>query len=87
MTERWLRAIFSKAIATGQTIGACRVSPSHFHQLPRWVLGEAEARAAGLKFRINREKVPDWYTARRVAETVYGFKTLVEKGTGRMLMK
>jgi glutathione reductase (NADPH) len=37
-------------------------------------LGEAEARAAGLKFRVNREKVPDWYTARRVAETVYGFK-------------
>ena len=48
-------------------------------------LGEAEARAAGLKFRINREKVPDWYTARRVAETVYGFKTLVEEGTGRIL--
>ena len=48
-------------------------------------LGEAEARAAGLKFRVNREKVPDWYTARRVAETVYGFKTLVEEGTGRIL--
>lgn len=48
-------------------------------------LGEAEARAAGLRFRINREKVPDWYTARRVAETVYGFKTLVEEGTGRIL--
>ena len=48
-------------------------------------LGEAEARAAGLKFRVNREKVEDWYTARRVAETVYGFKTLVEEGTGRIL--
>lgn len=48
-------------------------------------LGEAEARAAGLKFRLNRGKVPDWYTARRVAETVYGFKTLVEEGTGRIL--
>jgi glutathione reductase (NADPH) len=48
-------------------------------------LGEAEARAAGLKFRINRETVPDWYTARRVAETVYGFKTLVEEGSGRIL--
>jgi glutathione reductase (NADPH) len=48
-------------------------------------LGEAEARAAGLKFRVNREKVPDWYTAPRVAETVYGFEMLVEEGTGRIL--
>lgn len=48
-------------------------------------LGEAEARAAGLKFRVKSEKVPDWYTARRVAETVYGFKTLVEEGTGLIL--
>jgi len=48
-------------------------------------LGEAEARGAGLKFRINRQKVPDWYTARRVAETVYGFKTLIEDGSGRIL--
>jgi glutathione reductase (NADPH) len=47
-------------------------------------LREAEARAAGLKFRVNREKVPDWYTARRVAEAVYGFKMLVEEGTGRI---
>jgi glutathione reductase (NADPH) len=36
--------------------------------------GEAEARAAGLKFRVKSEKVPDWYTARRVAETVYGLR-------------
>ena len=27
----------------------------------------------------------DWYTARRVGETVYGFKTLVEEGSGRVL--
>jgi glutathione reductase (NADPH) len=48
-------------------------------------LGEAEARAVGLKFRVNRQKVPDSYTARRVAETVYGFKTLVEEGSERVL--
>jgi len=48
-------------------------------------LGEAQARGAGLKFRVNRQKVPDWYTARRVAETVYGFKTLIEEGSGRIL--
>ena len=48
-------------------------------------LGEAEARAAGLKFRVNRQKVPDWYTARRVAETVYGFKILIEEDSGCIL--
>jgi glutathione reductase (NADPH) len=48
-------------------------------------LGEAEARAAGLKFRVKNEKVPDWYTARRVAEAVYGFKTLIEDGSERVL--
>jgi glutathione reductase (NADPH) len=46
---------------------------------------EAAARAAGLKFRVKSEKVPDWYTARRVAETVYGFKTLIEEGSERVL--
>jgi len=48
-------------------------------------LGEVAARAAGLKFQVKSQKVPDWYTARRVAETVYGFKTLVEEGSGRIL--
>jgi glutathione reductase (NADPH) len=48
-------------------------------------LSEAEAHAVGLKYRVNRQKVPDWYTARRVAETVYGFKTLIEEGSERVL--
>src|SRR5262249_10239635 len=48
-------------------------------------LGESEAREQGLKFRRNCEKASDWYTARRVAETVYGYKTLVEEGSGRIL--
>jgi glutathione reductase (NADPH) len=48
-------------------------------------LGEAEARAKGLKFRIHSEKVSDWYTARRLNESVYGFKTLVDPDTGRIL--
>jgi glutathione reductase (NADPH) len=48
-------------------------------------LGEAEARARGLKFRINSEKVSDWYTARRLNESVYGFKTLLDPDTGRIL--
>jgi hypothetical protein len=34
---------------------------------------------------IRAEKVPGWYTARRLAERVYGFKVLVEEDTGRIL--
>jgi pyruvate/2-oxoglutarate dehydrogenase complex dihydrolipoamide dehydrogenase (E3) component len=48
-------------------------------------LSEAEARAKGLKFRLHSEKVPDWYAARRLNESVYGFKTLVEEDTDRIL--
>jgi glutathione reductase (NADPH) len=48
-------------------------------------LSEAEARAKGLKFRMHSEKVPDWYTALRLNESVYGFKTLIEVGTDRIL--
>ncbi len=48
-------------------------------------LGEAEARATGRKFQVKSQKVPDWYTARRVGETVYGFKTLIEEDSGRIL--
>ena len=48
-------------------------------------LSEPQARAQGLKFRIHAEKVASWYTARRLNESVYGFKTLVEEGTDRIL--
>jgi glutathione reductase (NADPH) len=48
-------------------------------------LSEIEARHQGLNVRVHSEKVSDWYTARRVAETVYGFKTLVEQDSGRIL--
>ncbi len=48
-------------------------------------LSEKQARENGLKFRMQSEKASDWYTARRVAETAYGFKVLVEEGTDRIL--
>jgi glutathione reductase (NADPH) len=48
-------------------------------------LGEAKARERGVKFRVKSEKASDWFTAQRVAETVYGYKTLVEEDTGRIL--
>lgn len=48
-------------------------------------MSEAAAYEQGLKFRVNSEKSSGWYTARRVAEPAYGFKTLVEDQTGRIL--
>lgn len=48
-------------------------------------LSEAAAREQGLRFRVKSEKAHEWYTARRVAEPVYGFKTLVEDQTGRIV--
>lgn len=48
-------------------------------------MGEEEARKSGLRFRMRSERTSDWYTARRLAERVYGYKTLVEEGTGRLL--
>lgn len=48
-------------------------------------LSEAGARKQGLKFRANYKRAPGWYTARRVAEPVYGFKVLIEEKTERIL--
>ncbi len=48
-------------------------------------LSEKQARDQGLKFRMRSENASDWYTARRVAETTYGFKVLVEEETDRIL--
>jgi glutathione reductase (NADPH) len=48
-------------------------------------LSEAAARKHGAKLRVNSAKVPEWYTARRVAEKVYGYKTIVAEDSGRIL--
>jgi len=48
-------------------------------------LSEKEAREQGFKFRVHQQRAPDWYTARRVAETIYGFKVIVENGTDHIL--
>ncbi len=44
-------------------------------------LSEQEARDRGIKFRIKTERASDWFTARRVAEKVYGFKVMVDEET------
>jgi glutathione reductase (NADPH) len=46
---------------------------------------EAAAHAQGFKFRVKSGRTSDWYTARRLNERVYGFKTLIEEGTERIL--
>jgi glutathione reductase (NADPH) len=48
-------------------------------------LTEEAARAQERKFRVRHERTGDWYTAKRVAEEAYGYKTLVEEGTERIL--
>lgn len=48
-------------------------------------IGEDEARAAGLKFRVRSGMSDGWYSSRRIGETVSGFKTLVEEGSERIL--
>jgi glutathione reductase (NADPH) len=48
-------------------------------------LSEAEARQQGRKLRVKSAKTADWYTARRAAEHVYGYKTLIDEDSGRIL--
>jgi len=48
-------------------------------------LSEVQARATGVKVRMRSEQVRSWYTARRLNESVYGFKTLVDEDTDRIL--
>jgi glutathione reductase (NADPH) len=48
-------------------------------------LSEAEARARGIRCKIRSEFVPGWYSARRLNETIYGYKTLVEEDSDRIL--
>lgn len=53
--------------------------------LARVGLLEVDAREQGLAFDVKYENVPDWYSARRVNESAYAFKILVEKNSGRLL--
>lgn len=48
-------------------------------------LSEVQARQRGLRFGLKTERASNWFTARRLAESVYGYKTLVEEGSGRIL--
>lgn len=46
---------------------------------------EEEAVKKGLNFKVNKDRVPDWFTAKRINEKTYAYKTLIEKETGKIL--
>lgn len=48
-------------------------------------LSERAAREQGLRFRVSCSQAGDWYTAKRVAESIYGYKVLIEQDTDRIL--
>ncbi|TFW30751.1 dihydrolipoyl dehydrogenase family protein [Massilia horti] len=48
-------------------------------------LDEQEANDKQLKFRVCCANAADWFTARRSAQPVYGYKILVEEDSGRIL--
>lgn len=48
-------------------------------------LSEKAARAQGLRFLVSCSQAADWYTAKRVAESVYGYKVLIEAESDRIL--
>lgn len=48
-------------------------------------LSEETARRSGMKFRVNAASTPDWFTAQRLAEPVYGHKVLIDERTDRIL--
>jgi glutathione reductase (NADPH) len=48
-------------------------------------LSEDAAHQQTRRVRVNSAKVSDWYTARRVRESVYGYKTLVDEESGRII--
>jgi glutathione reductase (NADPH) len=48
-------------------------------------LGEAAARQASRSVRVNCARASDWYTARRLAAPVYGFKVIIDDASRRVL--
>jgi glutathione reductase (NADPH) len=54
-------------------------------QLAAVGLSERGAHEQNLKFRVKMEMTSNWYSSRRVAETISGYKVLVEESTDRIL--
>ncbi len=48
-------------------------------------LTETKAREKGIKFRLQSQKTPTWFTARQQAEPVYGYKVLIDQETDHVI--
>lgn len=48
-------------------------------------ISETQARHEALRFRVNAASTPDWFTARRLNEHIYGHKVLIEQDSGQVL--
>jgi glutathione reductase (NADPH) len=48
-------------------------------------LSEEKATKKGIAFTVNKNSVPGWFTAKRMNEKTYAYKTLIEKKTGKIL--
>jgi glutathione reductase (NADPH) len=48
-------------------------------------LSDGAARKSGIKVRTKLALEPNWFSARRLGETVYGYKTIIEEDSGRIL--
>lgn len=48
-------------------------------------IDEAEAKERQLKFRVRCANAAEWYTARHTAQSVYGYKILIEEASGNIL--
>lgn len=48
-------------------------------------MNEQQAGKSALRYRIKCERTSGWFTARKAADPVYGYKTLFEEGSERIL--
>ncbi|MBW6480494.1 MAG: NAD(P)/FAD-dependent oxidoreductase [Bacteroidales bacterium] len=48
-------------------------------------LSEEKATEKGFDFIVNKNSVPGWFTAKRMNEKTYAYKTLIEKESGKIL--
>lgn len=48
-------------------------------------VGEHEVQQKGLSYRVNAAFTPEWFTARRLNESVYGHKVLIDQDTDLIL--
>lgn len=46
---------------------------------------EEEATKKNLQYIVKKKSVPSWFTAKRINEKTYAYKTLIEKETGKIL--